>query len=88
MACLFPTIMSSYPFAVHSSSHFPTDPRSGEASGAVNRSLSVVERARVTWGAAYFTVENYDRLVRVKTLIDPDNVFNHAQSIPPLKKQG
>ncbi|TVU03881.1 hypothetical protein EJB05_50554, partial [Eragrostis curvula] len=64
------------------------DPRFGEESIRVNRSLSAVDRARVTWGAAYFTVENYDRLVRAKTLIDPDNVFNHAQSIPPLQKQG
>ncbi|CAO2175721.1 unnamed protein product [Urochloa humidicola] len=46
---------------------------------------SAVERARATWGASYFTAENFDRLVRAKTLIDPSNVFNNAQSIPPLQ---
>ncbi|KAH7835285.1 hypothetical protein Vadar_024694 [Vaccinium darrowii] len=40
-----------------------------------------VEMARV-WGEKYF-LENYDRLVRAKTLIDPDNVFRHQQGIPP-----
>uniref|UniRef100_A0A0E0AR22 FAD-binding PCMH-type domain-containing protein n=1 Tax=Oryza glumipatula TaxID=40148 RepID=A0A0E0AR22_9ORYZ len=41
-----------------------------------------VEAARV-WGERYF-LGNYDRLVRAKTIIDPDNVFRNAQSIPPL----
>uniref|UniRef100_A0A0E0LRG6 FAD-binding PCMH-type domain-containing protein n=1 Tax=Oryza punctata TaxID=4537 RepID=A0A0E0LRG6_ORYPU len=41
-----------------------------------------VEAARV-WGEKYF-LRNYDRLVRAKTAIDPDNVFRNAQSIPPL----
>ncbi|KAI0510286.1 hypothetical protein KFK09_010887 [Dendrobium nobile] len=41
-----------------------------------------VEEAR-TWGERYF-LGNYDRLVRVKTMIDPDNVFWNEQSIPPL----
>ncbi|KAJ1267375.1 hypothetical protein BS78_07G051400 [Paspalum vaginatum] len=41
-----------------------------------------VEAARA-WGERYF-MGNYDRLVRAKTLIDPDNVFRNAQSIPPL----
>ncbi|TVU42900.1 hypothetical protein EJB05_09324, partial [Eragrostis curvula] len=41
-----------------------------------------VEVARV-WGERYF-LGNYDRLVRAKTLIDPENVFRNAQSIPPL----
>jgi FAD/FMN-containing dehydrogenase len=41
-----------------------------------------VEAARA-WGERYF-LGNYDRLVRAKTLIDPDNVFRNAQSIPPL----
>lgn len=44
--------------------------------------LRAVEAARV-WGEKYF-LGNYDRLVRAKTLIDPDNVFKHPQSIPPL----
>ncbi|XP_066353678.1 berberine bridge enzyme-like B [Miscanthus floridulus] len=41
-----------------------------------------VEAARA-WGERYF-LGNYDRLVRAKTLIDPENVFRNAQSIPPL----
>ncbi|XP_062191026.1 berberine bridge enzyme-like D-2 [Phragmites australis] len=42
-----------------------------------------VEAARV-WGERYF-LSNYDRLVRAKTMIDPENVFRNAQSIPPTK---
>ncbi|KAF3325489.1 reticuline oxidase-like protein [Carex littledalei] len=38
------------------------------------------------WGNAYF-LWNYDRLVRAKTKIDPENVFNNEQSIPPLSKK-
>ncbi|CAO2205829.1 unnamed protein product [Urochloa humidicola] len=45
-----------------------------------------VEAARV-WGERYF-LGNYDRLVRAKTMIDPDNVFRNAQSIPPLGGPG
>nr|BAK18781.1 berberine bridge enzyme-like protein [Nicotiana tabacum] len=41
-----------------------------------------VERARV-WGEKYF-LNNYDRLVKAKTKIDPLNVFRHQQGIPPL----
>ncbi|KAL7190125.1 hypothetical protein ACSBR2_022413 [Camellia fascicularis] len=40
-----------------------------------------VEMARV-WGQKYF-LQNYDRLVRAKTLIDPHNIFRHQQGIPP-----
>ena len=50
-----------------------------------NRSMYgeyAVEVAR-PWEEKYFH-GNYDRLVRAKTLIDPDNVFRHPQSIPPL----
>ncbi|XP_021291023.1 cannabidiolic acid synthase-like [Herrania umbratica] len=35
------------------------------------------------WGRKYFK-ENFDRLVHVKTIIDPKNYFKHEQSIPPL----
>ncbi|KDP40648.1 hypothetical protein JCGZ_24647 [Jatropha curcas] len=45
-----------------------------------------VEAARV-WGEKYF-LKNYDRLVRAKTLIDPDNVFSNQQSIPPMSSLG
>ncbi|CAN1163577.1 Berberine bridge enzyme-like D-2 [Linum perenne] len=41
-----------------------------------------VEAARV-WGEKYF-LGNFDRLVMAKTLIDPLNVFNNQQSIPPF----
>ncbi|KAJ3692600.1 hypothetical protein LUZ60_011695 [Juncus effusus] len=47
-------------------------------------SLAVVNHARI-WGESYFGA-NYDRLVQAKTKIDPTNVFNNAQSIPPLPK--
>lgn len=42
-----------------------------------------VAEARV-WGERYF-LENFDRLVRTKTAIDPDNVFRNEQSIPPFR---
>ncbi|GMJ08696.1 hypothetical protein like AT5G44380 [Hibiscus trionum] len=35
------------------------------------------------WGRKYF-MNNFDRLVRVKTMIDPQNFFRHEQSIPPF----
>ncbi|KAJ6894821.1 hypothetical protein NC652_028541 [Populus alba x Populus x berolinensis] len=35
------------------------------------------------WGRKYFK-KNFDRLVRVKTAVDPANFFRHEQSIPPL----
>jgi FAD/FMN-containing dehydrogenase len=41
-----------------------------------------VDTARL-WGEKYF-LKNYDRLVRAKTLIDPNNVFNNEQGIPPM----
>lgn len=42
-----------------------------------------------SWGMRYFK-ENFGRLVRVKTKVDPDNFFRHEQSIPtlPLMDQG
>ncbi|KAK9689210.1 hypothetical protein RND81_09G043400 [Saponaria officinalis] len=35
------------------------------------------------WGYKYFK-GNFDRLVKVKTEVDPGNFFRHEQSIPPL----
>ncbi|POO01064.1 Xanthine dehydrogenase C subunit [Trema orientale] len=35
------------------------------------------------WGNKYFK-GNFDKLVLVKTMVDPDNFFRHEQSIPPL----
>ncbi|RWR87734.1 FAD linked oxidase [Cinnamomum micranthum f. kanehirae] len=43
---------------------------------------NAVETARA-WGEKYF-LRNYDRLVLAKTLIDPKDIFNNPQSIPPL----
>ncbi|KAL4348012.1 hypothetical protein GQ457_17G025400 [Hibiscus cannabinus] len=38
------------------------------------------------WGRKYFK-NNFDKLVHVKTMIDPENFFRHEQSIPPLWKK-
>ncbi|KAI6703146.1 hypothetical protein NL676_012282 [Syzygium grande] len=35
------------------------------------------------WGKKYFK-NNFDRLVHVKTVVDPGNFFRHEQSIPPF----
>ncbi|XP_047941710.1 berberine bridge enzyme-like 8 [Salvia hispanica] len=35
------------------------------------------------WGKKYFS-DNFDRLVRVKTMVDPHNFFKDEQSIPPV----
>ncbi|RZC43920.1 hypothetical protein C5167_036888 [Papaver somniferum] len=35
------------------------------------------------WGTKYFK-DNFDRLVYVKTKVDPDNFFRHEQSIPSI----
>ncbi|CAI0560116.1 unnamed protein product [Linum tenue] len=42
------------------------------------------ERARV-WGEKYFG-KNFERLVRVKTAVDPENLFRNEQSVPPLPR--
>ncbi|KAK7851971.1 monolignol oxidoreductase AtBBE-like 13 [Quercus suber] len=36
-----------------------------------------------SWGNRYFK-DNFDRLVKVKSKVDPDNFFRHEQSIPVL----
>ncbi|XP_070662106.1 berberine bridge enzyme-like 7 [Malus domestica] len=41
--------------------------------------------ARV-YGSKYFK-GNFDRLVRVKTMVDPQNFFKNEQSIPPLQRE-
>ncbi|XP_042044433.1 tetrahydrocannabinolic acid synthase-like [Salvia splendens] len=40
------------------------------------------EQASV-WGKPYYK-DNFDRLVRVKTIVDSENFFRNEQSIPPL----
>ncbi|KAK1430387.1 hypothetical protein QVD17_13085 [Tagetes erecta] len=37
--------------------------------------------ASETWGSSYFK-NNFNRLVKVKTMVDPGNFFKHEQSIP------
>ncbi|XVF23020.1 hypothetical protein REPUB_Repub13aG0001900 [Reevesia pubescens] len=46
-----------------------------------NMNTSVIEAS--VWGARYFK-DNFYRLVKVKTKVDPNNFFRHEQSIPPL----
>ncbi|CAN7027230.1 unnamed protein product [Brassica rapa subsp. trilocularis] len=38
------------------------------------------------WGATYFK-GNFERLVRIKSKVDPGNIFRHEQSIPTLPVQ-
>ncbi|KAJ4968433.1 hypothetical protein NE237_015134 [Protea cynaroides] len=40
----------------------------------------------LVWGSKYFK-NNFDRLVRVKTTVDPSNFFRNEQSIPPFKME-
>lgn len=44
-------------------------------------SISYTQASR--WGKKYFK-NNFDRLVRVKSVVDPGNFFRHEQSIPTL----
>ncbi|XP_062095155.1 tetrahydroberberine oxidase-like [Humulus lupulus] len=37
------------------------------------------------WGVKYFGHNNFNRLVHVKTIVDPTNFFRNEQSIPPLR---
>ncbi|MBA0576097.1 hypothetical protein Golob_027739 [Gossypium lobatum] len=48
----------------------------------INNSKRSYAKARV-WGVKYFK-NNFNRLVKVKTIVDPQNFFGHEQSIPPL----
>ncbi|XP_024018630.1 tetrahydrocannabinolic acid synthase-like, partial [Morus notabilis] len=45
-------------------------------------SFTAIAKARI-WGTRYFK-NNFNRLVKVKTKIDPTNFFKNEQSIPPL----
>lgn len=53
-----------------------------DTSTSVPSEVDAVEIARL-WGEKYF-LKNYDRLVRAKTVIDPNNVFSNEQGIPPI----
>ncbi|XWS35211.1 hypothetical protein CRYUN_Cryun21dG0106600 [Craigia yunnanensis] len=50
--------------------------------GINNEGYTSLAQASV-WGRKYF-MNNFDRLVRVKTNVDPENFFRHEQSIPPV----
>ncbi|KAJ4702890.1 cannabidiolic acid synthase-like [Melia azedarach] len=50
--------------------------------GTNNEGFTSVEQASI-WGKKYFK-NNFNRLVRVKALVDPGNFFRNEQSIPPL----
>ncbi|CAH8289360.1 unnamed protein product [Eruca vesicaria subsp. sativa] len=47
-----------------------------------NKAKTSFEQAQV-WGEKYFK-DNFNRLVKIKTKVDPENFFRHEQSIPPL----
>ncbi|XP_015872122.3 monolignol oxidoreductase AtBBE-like 13 [Ziziphus jujuba] len=49
----------------------------------INNKSSTSFVAASAWGNRYFK-DNFNRLVRVKTKVDPDNFFRHEQSIPPV----
>ncbi|KAK8595664.1 hypothetical protein V6N12_064178 [Hibiscus sabdariffa] len=51
--------------------------------GVNNRSGNTSYAEASIWGLKYFK-NNFRRLVRVKTLVDPQNFFKHEQSIPSL----
>ncbi|KAM7500472.1 hypothetical protein LguiA_024886 [Lonicera macranthoides] len=46
-----------------------------------NTSSSFIQAS--AWGKKYFK-NNFNRLVRIKTKVDPENFFSHEQSIPTL----
>ncbi|XP_031275178.1 berberine bridge enzyme-like 15 [Pistacia vera] len=48
-----------------------------------DKNTSFIEAS--VWGTKYFK-DNFIRLVKVKTEVDPDNFFRHEQSIPPLPR--
>ncbi|ESQ39504.1 hypothetical protein EUTSA_v10000851mg [Eutrema salsugineum] len=50
-----------------------------------NNSKVNFKKAQV-WGTKYFK-DNFDRLVKIKSKVDPHNVFRHEQSIPSLPVQ-
>ncbi|KAL0542596.1 hypothetical protein IC582_017666 [Cucumis melo] len=50
-----------------------------------NLGSGINEGVAEVYGRKYFK-GNFDRLVKVKTMVDPDNFFRNEQSIPPLPK--
>ncbi|XP_030468447.1 berberine bridge enzyme-like 19 [Syzygium oleosum] len=52
--------------------------------GTTTNGKNSYEEGRV-YGVSYFN-DNFERLVKVKTAVDPTNFFRNEQSIPPLPK--
>ncbi|KAJ4702911.1 cannabidiolic acid synthase-like [Melia azedarach] len=50
--------------------------------GSNNKGHTSFKQASI-WGKKYFK-NNFNRLVHVKTMVDPGNFFRHEQSIPPF----
>ncbi|KAL9456453.1 hypothetical protein AB3S75_005640 [Citrus x aurantiifolia] len=53
--------------------------------GRNNQGYTGYKKASI-WGKKYFK-NNFDRLVHVKTTVDPHNFFRNEQSIPPLSSR-
>ncbi|XP_038680368.1 berberine bridge enzyme-like 18 [Tripterygium wilfordii] len=51
--------------------------------GTNNKGKCTSYKQAKIWGEKYFK-NNFDRLVRVKTEVDPSNFFRNEQSIPPI----
>ncbi|KAH9678628.1 Berberine bridge enzyme-like 15 [Citrus sinensis] len=49
----------------------------------INKKFNTSYTEASAWGIKYFK-DNFNRLVRVKIKVDPDNIFRHEQSIPPV----
>ncbi|KAE9600865.1 putative cannabidiolic acid synthase [Lupinus albus] len=49
------------------------------------KNSTIFSNASCSFGLKYFK-DNFDRLVKVKSKVDPSNFFRHEQSIPPLPK--
>ncbi|VVA28362.1 PREDICTED: berberine bridge enzyme [Prunus dulcis] len=49
----------------------------------VNKKSNISFIEASAWGNRYFK-DNFIRLIKIKTKVDPDNFFRHEQSIPPL----
>ncbi|XP_073274945.1 berberine bridge enzyme-like 8 [Primulina huaijiensis] len=52
--------------------------------GSTDNGKDAYDRGKI-YGVKYFK-GNFDRLTKIKTMVDPDNFFRNEQSIPPLKK--
>jgi hypothetical protein len=54
--------------------------------GTNNKGYTSYKQASI-WGTKYFK-SNFERLVHVKTIVDPANFFKNEQSIPPFHPGG